>query len=155
MAPVSKILMKIFRICLLEDFVINYNLALVNELVVLKECQSILCYVSDAIFVVCSQTFTLFRLIKTAVPVEISRYSFRVFSCACPTVISSISGKSFHFPFPYFVICYVSLVFGVVCICNLFNWSSSWSSSWWSSFVSCIVRKYDLCKTWFCTKDFK
>ena len=27
----------------------------------------------------------------------------RVFSCAYPTVISSISGKSFHFPFPYFV----------------------------------------------------
>ena len=26
------------------------------------------------------------------------------FSCACPTVISSICGKSFHFPFPYFVI---------------------------------------------------
>ena len=24
------------------------------------------------------------------------------FSCACPSVISSISGKSFHFPFPYF-----------------------------------------------------
>ena len=24
------------------------------------------------------------------------------FSCACPWVISSISGKSFHFPFPYF-----------------------------------------------------
>ena len=23
---------------------------------------------------------------------------------ACPSVISSISGKSFHFPFPYFVI---------------------------------------------------
>ena len=40
----------------------------------------------------------------TAVPVEISRYSFRAFSCAYPTVISSISGKSFHFPFPYFVI---------------------------------------------------
>ena len=38
------------------------------------------------------------------VPVEISRYSFRVFSFAYPTVISSISGKSFHFPFPYFVI---------------------------------------------------
>ena len=34
-----------------------------------------------------------------AVPIEISRYSFRVFSCACPSVISSISGKSFHFPF--------------------------------------------------------
>ena len=28
------------------------------------------------------------RLIKTVVPVEISRYSFRVFSCACPSVIS-------------------------------------------------------------------
>ena len=55
---------------------------------------------SDAIFVVCSQTFTLFRLIKMAVPVEISRYSFRVFVCACPSVISSIPGKSFHFPFP-------------------------------------------------------
>ena len=26
-----------------------------------------------------------------------------VFSCACPTVITSISSKSFHFPFPYFV----------------------------------------------------
>ena len=25
------------------------------------------------------------------------------FPCAHPTVISSISGKSFHFPFPYFV----------------------------------------------------
>jgi hypothetical protein len=31
------------------------------------------------------------------------------FPCACPTVISSISGKSFHFPFPYFVI-YVAFV---------------------------------------------
>ena len=50
--------------------------------------------------VVCSQTFTLFRLRKTAVPVEISRYSFRVFVCACPSVISSVPGKSFHFPFP-------------------------------------------------------
>ena len=34
----------------------------------------------------------------------IFRYSFRVSSCACPTVISSIFGKSFHFPLPYFVI---------------------------------------------------
>ena len=59
---------------------------------------------SDAFFVVGSQTFTLFRLLKTAVPVEISRYSFTVFSCAYPSVISSISGKIFHFPFPYFVI---------------------------------------------------
>jgi len=60
--------------------------------------------ISDAIFVVCRQTFALFWSIKTAVPVKIFRYSFRVFSCACPTVISSISGKSFHFPFPYFLI---------------------------------------------------
>ena len=37
---------------------------------------------------------------KTAVPVEISRYSFCVFVCACPSVISSIPGKRFHFPFP-------------------------------------------------------
>jgi hypothetical protein len=35
--------------------------------------------------------------------IEIFQYSFHVFSCACPTVISSISGKSFHFPFPYFI----------------------------------------------------
>ena len=48
---------------------------------------------SDAVFVVCSQTFTLFQLRKTAMPVEISRYSFRVFVGACPFVISSI-------PFP-------------------------------------------------------
>ena len=33
---------------------------------------------SDAIFVVCLQTFALFWLRKTAVPVEILRYSFRV-----------------------------------------------------------------------------
>ena len=59
---------------------------------------------SDAIFVMCSQTFTLFRLIKTAMPVEISRYSFHLFVCDCPSVISSIPGKSFHFPFPLFVI---------------------------------------------------
>ena len=41
-------------------------------------------FVCDAVFVVCSQTFALFRLRKTAMPVEISRYSFRVFVCACP-----------------------------------------------------------------------
>jgi hypothetical protein len=50
-------------------------------------------------------------------PVEISRYSFRVFSCACPTVISSISGRSFHFSFPYFVIFVVQYFpFHVVCL---------------------------------------
>ena len=37
---------------------------------------------------VCLQTFTLFRLTKTAVPVEISRYSFRVFLCVYPSVTS-------------------------------------------------------------------
>ena len=36
--------------------------------------------------------------------VEIFRYSSRMFFCACPTVISSISSKSFHFPFLYFVL---------------------------------------------------
>ena len=49
---------------------------------------------SDAVFVVSSQTFTIFRLRKTAEPVEISVYSFRVFVCACRFVISSIPGKS-------------------------------------------------------------
>ena len=63
---------------------------------------------SDSVFVMCSQTFTLFRLRKTAVRVEISRCSFRVFVCACPSVISSISGKSFHIPFHYFVISLLS-----------------------------------------------
>ena len=29
---------------------------------------------------------------------------FPCVACACPTVTSSIFGKSFHFPFPYFVI---------------------------------------------------
>ena len=44
--------------------------------------------------------FTLFRLRKTAVPVEIS-----VSVCLyVPFVISSIPGKSFRFPFPLFVI---------------------------------------------------
>ena len=73
---------------------------------------------SDAIFVVCSQTFTLFLLIKAAMPLEISRYSFCVFSCACPSVISSISGKSFHFPFPYFAI----LIFLILSIRQFHHW---------------------------------
>ena len=50
----------------------------------------------------CSQSFTLFRLKKTAVPVEISQYSFRVFVCACPFVISSIPGD-------YIVTCFTRL----------------------------------------------
>ena len=44
------------------------------------------------------------RLKKTAVIVEIFQFSFRVFACAFPTMISSIFGKSFPFPFPYFVL---------------------------------------------------
>jgi len=36
--------------------------------------------------------------------VKIFQLSFYVFTCACPTVTSSIFGKSFHFPFPYFVL---------------------------------------------------
>ena len=49
-------------------------------------------------------TRKLNQSILTAVPVEIFRLSFCVFACACPTVISSMFGKSFHFPFPYFVL---------------------------------------------------
>ena len=58
---------------------------------------------NDAIFVVCSHTFAPFWL-RTGVSVEIFRLNFHVFLCACPTVISSIFGKSFHFPFHYFVL---------------------------------------------------
>ena len=45
-------------------------------------------------------SFSIFWFRKTAVPVKISRYSFRVFVCVCPLVISSIRGKSFNFPLP-------------------------------------------------------
>ena len=56
-----------------------------------------------AIFVVCSRAFTLFWSRKTSVTVKIFWLSFCVFMCAFPPVISSIFGKSFPFPFPYFV----------------------------------------------------
>ena len=59
---------------------------------------------SDAIFVVCSHTFTLFWLRNTAVNVKIFWLSFHVFTCAFPTVVSAIFGKSFPFPFLYFVL---------------------------------------------------
>jgi hypothetical protein len=39
-----------------------------------------------------------------AVSIKIFRLSFCVFLCACPTAIFLILGKSFHFPFPYFVL---------------------------------------------------
>ena len=59
---------------------------------------------SDAIFVMCSHTFILFWLRKTSVTVKLFWLSFRVFASAFPTVISSIFGKSFPFPFPNFVL---------------------------------------------------
>jgi hypothetical protein len=43
-------------------------------------------------------------------PVKIFRYGFHVFLSACPTVTTSISGKSFHFPFPYFVPFCINLI---------------------------------------------
>ena len=56
------------------------------------------------IFVVCSQTFALFWLIKTAVPVEIFRLSFHMFACTCSNVIYSFLAKSFliFLCYPYF-----------------------------------------------------
>ena len=54
-------------------------------------------------------------------PVEIFRLSFRVFTCACPTVTSSIFGKNFHFPFPYFVLFVVwYFPFHMVCLIQFF-----------------------------------
>ena len=61
----------------------------------------------------CSQTFTLFRLIKTAVPVEISWYSFCVLACACPSVISSISDISLYIRYGT---AYPKLVLGTPCL---------------------------------------
>ena len=58
----------------------------------------------DIIFVMCSLTFTLFWLRNTTVTVKVFWLSFHVFTCICPTVITSIFGKSFEFPFPYFVL---------------------------------------------------
>jgi hypothetical protein len=71
---------------------------------------------SDAIFVVCSQTFALFWLRKMAMPVKIFRLSFRVSTCACPTVTSSVVGKSFHFPFPYFMHFHINLVINLALV---------------------------------------
>ena len=44
-----------------------------------------------------NKDFTLFWLKKTVVPVKISQYSFRVFVCVCPSVISSILVRVFTF----------------------------------------------------------
>ena len=51
-------------------------------------------------------SLTLFWLRRMAVTIEIFWLTFRVFACSCPTVISSIFGNSFHFPFSYFVLIY-------------------------------------------------
>ena len=44
----------------------------------------------------------VFTNICSLLIVEIFQLSFCVCTCACPIVTSSIFGKSFHFPFPYF-----------------------------------------------------
>ena len=61
---------------------------------------------NDTIFVVSSHTFTLFWLRKSSVTIKIFWISFRVFVCVFSPEISSIFGKSFPFPFPYFVLNY-------------------------------------------------
>ena len=82
---------------------------------------------------------------KTAVPVEISRYSFSVFSCASPSVISSISGRSFHFPFPYFVIFVVwYFPFHVVCFKsqlqkNTISWHQAINLDSTITYISCLL----------------
>ena len=93
-----------------------------------------------AVFVVCSQTFTLFRLRKTSVPVEIPRYSFRVFVCACPLLISSIPGKSFYFPFPYFVI-FVLQYFPFHMVFNILQGGLRLKKfqNYWSHLFDCIL----------------
>ena len=56
----------------------------------------------DAIYTMCSDKFTLFWLRKTSEIIEMFQISCRVFVCAFPPEISSLFGKSFPFPFPYF-----------------------------------------------------
>ena len=73
-----------------------------------------------------SHRFTLFLLRRTAVSVKIFCLSFGAFLCACPTVISSIFGKSFHFPFPYFVI-FVLWYFPFHVVWNGFTFSYTYS----------------------------
>ena len=55
------------------------------------------------IFTVCSHKFTLFWLRKISMIVKIFLINFCVFVSAFPQEISSFFGKSFSFPFPYFV----------------------------------------------------
>ena len=62
---------------------------------------------SDAIFVVCSHTFHSLPIEKDGRVRQ--NISFK-FPCACPTMISSIFGKSFHFPFPYFCVIHISVL---------------------------------------------
>jgi hypothetical protein len=60
-----------------------------------------------------------------AVSVEIFQLSFHVFTCACPTVISSIFGKSFHFSFHSLILCY--------------PYFSTFLSTWSVSIVHCYA----------------
>ena len=89
------------------------------------------------IFVMCSHTFTLFWLRKTAMSAQIFWFSFHVFLCACPMVISSIFGKSFHFPFPYFGLSDESC-------CTIFTVCSHTFILFWLRKNSVSVKMYQL-----------
>ena len=68
----------------------------------------------------CSLTFTLFWLRKISVTVEIFLLSFRAYACVFPLEISSICGKSFPFPFSYFVLFILRyFLFNVVYKCSM------------------------------------
>ena len=62
--------------------------------------------------------------------IKIFCLSFHVFTCACPMVISSIFGKNFHFPFPYFVKILIHYVYSyVLFFINLFQAGGGYSSN--------------------------
>ena len=102
-------------------------------------------------FVMCSHTFTLFSLRKTAVSIKIFWLSSRVFLCSCLTVISSIFGKNFHFPFPYLVLFILQYFPFHVVSCTywynrynnmyVMNRSSSWSAMYLSCKNSCVYQR--------------
>ena len=76
----------------------------------------------DAIFTMCSHTFTLLWLRKTSVIVTISQLSFHVFVCVFPPDISLVFGKSFPFLFDFlfylneFFFSKIVLWYGDVCL---------------------------------------
>ena len=86
-----------------------------------------------------------------AVTVEIFWLRFCMFTCVCPMVISSIFGKSFHFPFPYFVLLYFIIHFIHRCFqlsfdTNLFNMyvCSQTFILFWLRKTSMSAKKYQL-----------